>query len=107
VEEKFVTRLSDGSEVELCKNGKTKIVTKENLNEYIELIKEKRFNESNSQFKAIVEGIDFVIPLDMLKLLTWEELETRACGDKVIEIEKLKKITEYSVSLIIYSYNII
>lgn len=27
VEEYFVTRISDGSEVELCKNGKTKRVT--------------------------------------------------------------------------------
>lgn len=45
---------------------------------------------------AIKEGIEYVIPFDMLKLLTWEELETRACGDKIIEIEKLKKLTEYS-----------
>lgn len=56
---------------------------------------EKRFNESSNQFKAIMEGIDFVIPLDLLKLFTWEELETRACGDKIIEVEKLKNITTY------------
>lgn len=49
--------------------------------------------------KAIIEGINFVIPLEMLKLLTWEELESRSCGDKVIEVEKLKKMTVYYVNL--------
>jgi len=45
--------------------------------------------------KAVKEGVYHIIPLEMLKLLTWEELEIRACGDKIIEIEKLKKITTY------------
>jgi len=35
------------------------------------------------------------MPLSLLKLLTWEEIEIRACGDKVLDIEKLKKITNY------------
>lgn len=43
IEEKFVTRLSDGTEVELKKNGKEITVTKDTLNEYTELILEKRF----------------------------------------------------------------
>lgn len=46
-----------------------------------------------------MEGIDFVIPVDMLKLFTWEELEARACGDKVIDVDKLKNITEYYVRI--------
>lgn len=48
--------------------------------------------------KAIKEGINFVIPLDKLKLFTWEEIESRACGDKILDLEKFKKITQYSVS---------
>ena len=97
VEEKFVTRLSDGSEAELEANGGEKAVTKANLGEYLRLLCEKRYTEFNYQMKAIKEGIDFVIPLDLLKLFTWEEVESRACGDKVVDIDKLKSITEYCV----------
>lgn len=37
----------------------------------------------------------------MLKLLTWEELEARACGDKIIETDKFKKMTKYYVTNLI------
>lgn len=38
IDEVFVTRLSNGTEVELKRGGKGIKVTKSNLNEYIELI---------------------------------------------------------------------
>jgi len=44
---------------------------------------------------VIKEGVNNIIPLDMLKLLTWEEVESRACGDKIIDTDKLKSITQY------------
>jgi hypothetical protein len=43
--------------------------------------------------EVIKEGVNVIIPLEMLKLLTWDEVETRACGDKIIDTEKLKSIT--------------
>jgi hypothetical protein len=45
--------------------------------------------------KSIIAGIDHVIPIENLKLFTWEEIEARACGDKIIDIEKFKKMTNY------------
>lgn len=45
--------------------------------------------------KSIIAGIDHAIPIENLKLFTWEEIEARACGDKIIDIEKFKKMTEY------------
>ena len=48
---------------------------------------------------AIKEGVNFIIPLNILKLMTWEEIETRACGEKTIEVDALKKISTYRVSL--------
>ena len=45
--------------------------------------------------KSIIAGIDHAIPIDNLKLFTWEEIEARACGDKIIDIEKFKKMTNY------------
>jgi len=44
---------------------------------------------------VIKEAVNNIIPLDILKLLTWEEVETRACGDKIIDTDKLKSITQY------------
>jgi len=45
--------------------------------------------------KHVKEGIEFVIPIETLRMLTWEEIETRACGAKIISVESLKSITEY------------
>ena len=41
------------------------------------------------------EGVKFVIDIQILSLLTWEDVEIRACGSKEIETEALKKITVY------------
>ena len=43
-------------------------------------------------------GVEFVVPMDILSLLTWEDVETRACGPKVIETSALKSITRSNVS---------
>ena len=50
--------------------------------------------------KHIIEGIDYVIPIENLKFFTWEEIDQRACGDKIVDLEKLKKMTTYSVLFI-------
>jgi hypothetical protein len=52
--------------------------------------------------KAIIEGINFVIPIDSLRLFTWEEIDSRACGDKTVDVDKFKKMTTYSVREIFY-----
>lgn len=58
-----------------------------------------RFNESKEQTEAMREGIRSVFTADLipsLQIMDWEQLESRACGQKTIEIDKLKAITEYS-----------
>ena len=47
--------------------------------------------------KAIREGINFVIPMTIVKMLSWKMIETRATGSKSLDIEKLKSITQYNV----------
>lgn len=79
----------------MCSGGKERKVTKENLNEYIDLIVANRLKESDNQINAIREGVNFIIPTEMLKILTWEEVEARCCGEKTISIESLKSITDY------------
>jgi len=37
----------------------------------------------------VKEGVNFVINLDVMNLLSWEDIELRACGLKEISVEKL------------------
>ena len=108
VDERFITLLSDGSEVELAFRGRDKVVTQENLGTYIDLVVQTRLTEFDLQMKAIKEGINLIMPEHILFFMTWEEVDMRATGKKTIDIEALKKITIYEVSHILltssYSY---
>ena len=72
-------------------------VTKDNLQEYIDLVLKTRFNESRDQLNAMREGIRLVFTdelIPVMNIMDWEQIESRACGDKTVDIEKLKSITE-------------
>lgn len=71
VDERFVTLLSDGTECELCFKGREKIVTLENLDEYIQLIIKTRLSEFDTQMKAIKEGIELIMPSNIMFFMTW------------------------------------
>lgn len=93
---KFTTILSNGEEVNLKPGEEIEKVTKANLDEYIDLVKKTRFNESREQMEAMREGVKLVFTADLLPILQmmdWEEVEARACGQKSIDPEKLKDIT--------------
>ena len=95
----FKTILSNGEEVNLKPGEEIETVTKENLTEYIDLVLKTRFNESKEQLAAMREGIKLVFTpelLPVLSIMDWEQVESRACGQKTIEIDKLKSITRYS-----------
>lgn len=98
VDEYFVTLLSNGKEVELCPGGKTRKVTKANMEEYINSIVNVRLNEAEKQMRAIREGVNYIMPLSICNMLNWQMIEARATGSKTIDIEKLKSITQYNVS---------
>jgi len=96
VEEYFTTVLSNGVQVPLCANGETKKVTKQNLNEFIELVLKIRFNEAHEQVTAIQDGIRMVLKdLTIMQLMDWQAMEARCCGEKTINVDRLKSITSY------------
>ena len=97
-DQRFVTLLSDGTEVELCFKGKEKLVTQENKEDYIQLLITTRLNEFDYQMKSIKEGINMIISQHVLFFMTPQEINLRATGAKTVDIEALKKITTYSVS---------
>ena len=48
---------------------------------------------------AIRNGLEQVIPLGLLKLLSWKELETLVCGNPILDVDLLKQNTVYRVSI--------
>ncbi|KAH9164467.1 hypothetical protein LEN26_000015 [Aphanomyces euteiches] len=95
----FTTSLSDGTFVELVKDGADKVVTKANLSEYIRLVQQVRLNECKPQVDAILQGISKIVPLPLLPLCTWTELQQWVCGSQAIDIELLKRHTKYSAGM--------
>lgn len=52
--------------------------------------------------RAIKEGVNYVINLNICKFLTAKQIETRATGSKSLDLALLKKISVYEV--IIYFF---
>lgn len=97
IDEYFVTLLSNGTQVDLLPGGKNIRVSKSNLDEYIRLVVDARINESQKQMKAIKEGVNFVINVNICKFLSALQIEARATGSKTLDIAKLKTISVYEV----------
>jgi len=99
VYEKFTTQLSDGTEVELKENGKNTDVTRDNYQQFVSLIIKKRLSESMQQIKAIRKGLNAIVPVRMLSLFSWYDLEILICGNPNIDIEALRRHTVYQGGL--------
>eukprot|EP01083_Nonionella_stella_P141962 438335_1 len=48
------------------------------------------------QIKAICDGFWSIVPRSLLRIITWAELKLQLCGDQGVDIELLKRHTEYS-----------
>ena len=95
-DEVFTTRLSNSDLIELIPNGKNINVTYENCLEYAKLTQSARLNEANEFYKVIRKGISAVIPLQLLNLFSWKQVETLICGAIDIKVDLLKQNTDYS-----------
>ena len=94
-DQKFTTIISNGNEVEICPNGRNINLTYDNRMLYCELAEKARLNEGKVQMDAIRSGLEKVIPVGLLKLLSWNELEMLVCGKPILDIELLKENTKY------------
>lgn len=95
-DEYFTTRLSNGELVDLVKAGSEIAVVYENALEYATLVTSARLEEADNWYKTIRKGISAVIPIDLLNLFSWKQVETLVCGSGDIKIEVLKANTEYT-----------
>lgn len=65
----------------------------------VSLLVRARLGETRQQVDAMRRGLTQIVPGPLLTLLTWKELETRICGSRDIDIELLKRHTEYSADV--------
>jgi E3 ubiquitin-protein ligase HERC1 len=86
----FVTRLSDGTEVELRPGGAKQRVTRDNAAEYVALAQQVRLHECSAQVAAIQAGLSQLVSVELLSLFTWREVEELICGVPDVSVESLK-----------------
>lgn len=89
--------LSDGSPVTLkCDNdGNPCPLSYEEREDYAQQVRDIRLAECDKQIKALRTGLLKAVPEAALEMLTWQELETRVCGEPEITVEALIKNTYY------------
>ncbi|ETM45302.1 hypothetical protein L914_09596 [Phytophthora nicotianae] len=92
----FTTTLSDGTIVELKDGGQQLPVTKANAKEYIRLVKATRLQECKPQVDAMLRGLGKIVPVQLLQLCVWSELQQWVSGSLEIDINLLKRHTRYS-----------
>ena len=97
--ETFTTILSDGTRVDLVEGGAAVPVTFANKDKFVELVVKTRLAESTAQARAMRKGFNEVVPLGMLSLFSWREVERLVCGNPVVDVEALKRHTTYNGGL--------
>lgn len=95
-EETFTTTDSGGRTVDLVEDGSNKYVTFENAAQYANAIVSKRLSECEDQYALIRKGMSAVVPIQLLSLFTWRQVETKICGTQDINVDILMENTEYS-----------
>lgn len=95
----FVTNLPDGAVVELIPGGKKVSVDETNIQRYIELATHAKLNASALQMSHLLKGLGEVVPISLLRLLTWTEVQEMVCGAPDFDVEMLKSTTDVEGSI--------
>lgn len=91
---KFVYTGSDGVERELDSSQRQKVVNFSNRHEYCDAVLNARLHEFDEQIAAIASGMNDVIPLRILQLFSWQQVETLVCGSPTFDIALWKNKTD-------------
>ena len=100
VPDRFVMNGYDQKTVELKEEdkeggGAAAAPTWETRDEYVTLLREAKLAELNPQVQAIRKGLGTIVPIQLLPLFTWQELECMVCGKREIDVDYLKANTRY------------
>merc|ERR1711881_251573 len=65
--------------------------------EFAELVEKRRIHEADAQIALVRQGLATVVPVDLLGLWGWHELEREVCGDPSLDVDELKSHTRYEM----------
>lgn len=91
----FTAQSLDGQIVDLKLNGRHTAVTRDNYTEYVQLYTQYKTREIDVQIGAIKRGLSTIVPISVLPLYTYDELEQMICGKREIDIVYLRNNTRY------------
>ena len=95
----FTCELTDRTIKELLPDGNNLKVNFTERIKYANLLVSARLSECDMQIDSIRKGLSKIIPISLLKLLTYKELEQLVCGAKTVDIALLKQNTCLSPDL--------
>ncbi|XP_063955724.1 probable E3 ubiquitin-protein ligase HERC1 isoform X1 [Lytechinus pictus] len=93
--ERFEGQSADGRFVPVVPGGWSIPLTFSNRKEYVERALAYRLHELDRQVAAVREGMSWIIPIPLLSLLTYRQLEQMVCGMPVISVDILKRVVRY------------
>jgi len=93
--ETMTTKDSAGNSVPVVEGGELIPLTYERAEEFANLVEKLRLNENEEAFKQMRRGMSAVIPINLLNLFSWKQVETMVCGAADVNVEILMKNTEY------------
>lgn len=91
----FTTKNSAGREIALVPSGKETFVTIDRAQKYADMIEALRLSENLEAYRMIREGLGAIVPLNLLFVMSWNQIETLICGSPEVDVERLKGNTEY------------
>ncbi|KDO16863.1 hypothetical protein SPRG_21603 [Saprolegnia parasitica CBS 223.65] len=96
IQETFATLSTDNRTVAIVPGGDEVAVTFENRFAFADGVEAYRLHEFDDAAKLLREGLGVVVPLQVLRLFSWREVEMMVCGSPAIDMDLLKECTEYS-----------
>lgn len=95
----FSTELTDHTIKDLVpEGGNIKVNYTERL-KFANLLASTRLNECDMQIASLRKGLGKIIPISLLKLMTYKELEQLVCGAKTFDVSLLRQNTNLSPDL--------
>jgi hypothetical protein len=95
---RFMYNGSDGIERELFPGGKNVIVDFNSRESFCDKVLDVRLKEFDKQVAAISKGLGAVVPMRVIQLFSWQQLDVLVSGDPSFDIAVWKAHTESSIA---------
>lgn len=84
-----------GEEIELIEGGREISVSPENASEFGRMLLKNRLSFDRLQLQALRRGLATVVPIQLIRLWSWKDLQERVCGAPEVDMDNLKRHTTY------------